>query len=112
MVGVKLFSILSALPLAYGIYARLVSGTIIYGSYGIALIWGATVFDSWYCVRDLRSTVKWAGFSLVYLWSPFVYVFYYPLLAKAHINAYDVVGASYHWIWPGLFFMYLWWVLV
>ena len=38
VVGVKLFSMLSALPLAYGIYARLVSGTITYGSYGIALI--------------------------------------------------------------------------
>jgi hypothetical protein len=25
-------------------------------------------------------------------------------LAKVHINAYDVVGTSYHWIWPGLFF--------
>jgi len=84
-----------------------------YGVDAIKFIWVVSVVISAICVRGHPvSTIKWALFSLLYLFSPFVFTLYYPLVAAAHVNASEAFGATVHWLGLGLLLTYLWWVLL
>jgi hypothetical protein len=83
-----------------------------FGIDAIKIIWAMSLVISAICVRGRpMPTLKWALFSLLYLFSPFVFALYYSLVATTQVSAEKILGATAHWLGLGLLLTYLWWVL-
>ena len=95
------------------LYARSLDISLKYGAYAIFGILVLSFASSVICVRARPiSALKWAGFSTVCLFSPFVFFMYYRLVAATKVRAEDVFGAAVHWFGLGLVLTYFWWTLV
>jgi cellulose synthase/poly-beta-1,6-N-acetylglucosamine synthase-like glycosyltransferase len=94
--------IFQSFQFSFTIGSRAILGTLV-----------ASVLTAAVCVRGRpRSVLKWAAVNLVYLFSPFVFFLYYPLVHATNVHAEDVFGAAVHWFGLGLFLTYAWWALV
>lgn len=95
------------------LYWRSIIFTLQYGPDLIISIWVLSVVNSLLSVRGrVLIALKWAIFNAVYLSSPFVFTWYFPLIAATKINIYDVMGAGVYWLGLGLLLTYTWWVLL